>query len=93
MKELLGLSINSLENVLMSIAGVFLVLYLIALVVEKKPTWFLSQNLRECLQMEQNFNKLIESRRDCVHHFYWAKSNSEKKKMNEMDKEITRVDG
>jgi hypothetical protein len=52
MKELLGVSINWLENVLISFAGVFLVLYLISLAVEKKPTWFLSRNLRECLKLE-----------------------------------------
>ena len=46
MKELLGISINGLENVLMAFAGFFLVLYLITLAVDKKPTWFLSKNLR-----------------------------------------------
>ena len=46
MKELLGISINGLENVLLSFAGFFLVLYLITLAIEKKPTWFLSNNLR-----------------------------------------------
>jgi predicted nucleic acid-binding Zn-ribbon protein len=35
----------------------------------------------------------VESRRDSVHHYYWAKSNNEKKKMTDMDKEIVRVDG
>jgi hypothetical protein len=59
MKELLGISINGLENVLMSIAAFFLVLYLLSLVIEKKPTWFLSKNLRECLKMEESFNKLL----------------------------------
>lgn len=93
MKELLGISINGLENVLMSIAGFFLVLYLITVAIEKKPNWFMSKNLRECLKMEEKFNKLVESRRDSVHHYYWAKSSEEKKKMNDMDKEITRVDG
>jgi hypothetical protein len=92
MKELLGISINGLENVLMSFAGFFLVLYLISLAVEKKPNWFMSKNLRECLKMEENFDKLLESRRNSVHHYYWAKSNNEKKKMNDMDKEITRVE-
>lgn len=92
MKELLGISINGLENVLLSIAAFFLVLYFISLAIEKKPNWFLSNNVRECLKMEENFKKLLESRRDSVHHYYWAKSNNEKKKMNDMDKEITRVD-
>lgn len=42
--------------------------------------------------MEESFNKLVDSRNDTVHHFYWAKSNNEKKKMKEMDKEIIRID-
>lgn len=72
----MGISINGLENVLMGFAGFFLVLYLIAVAVEKKPNWFLSKNVRECLKMEDNFKKLLESRRDSVHHYYWAKSNN-----------------
>lgn len=86
MKEVLGISVNGLENVLMSFAAFFLVLYLLTLAIEKKPTWFLSANLRECIKMEQNFNHLLESRRDSLHHYYWAKSNNEKKKMSDMDR-------
>lgn len=65
-----------MENVLMSFAAFFLLLYFIALAVEKKPTWFLSKRLREVLKMEESFNRLVESRNDTVHHFYWAKSNN-----------------
>ncbi len=52
MKELLGISIESLENGLLYIAMFFLALYLITLGIEKKPHWFLSSSLRECKQME-----------------------------------------
>ena len=41
-----------MENVPMSFAAFFLLLYFIALAVEKKPTWFLSKRLREVLKME-----------------------------------------
>jgi hypothetical protein len=60
----------------MSMAAFFLVLYLIAVAFEKKPNWFLSKNVRECLKMEESFKKLLESRRDSLHHYYWAKSNN-----------------
>lgn len=93
MKELLGVSINSLENLLMGAAACFLALYLASLLLESKPHWFLSQQLRDCLRIEHDFNKLVESRRDGVHHFYWAKSNNEKKKAREMEQEISRVEG
>jgi uncharacterized membrane protein YfhO len=52
MKELLGLSINSIENFFMGFALFFLGLYLLTLLIENKQHWFFSKNLRECLLME-----------------------------------------
>jgi CBS domain containing-hemolysin-like protein len=74
MKELLGLSINSIENVFMSFAAFFLVLYFIVLLIEKKPKWFLTKKIQDCLSLEEKFTKLLSSRRDALHHYYWARS-------------------
>lgn len=52
MQYLLGIvRIESLENGLLYIALSFLALYFIAIAIQKKPTWFLSNNLRECIRI------------------------------------------
>jgi hypothetical protein len=92
MKYFLGIEINTIENIFMGAAIFFLALYLIALLVENKPKWFLSKRILECRDIEEKYSKLLNCRRDAVHHYYWAKSNNEKKKTKDMDLEVTRMD-
>lgn len=92
MKEIIGVQVSSIENFLLGFAVFFLVLYLITLCVEKKPHWFFSKNLRQCLTIEEKFQKLTNSRRDILHHYYWARSEGDQKKMKDMNKDLTRVD-
>lgn len=51
MKEILGISINFVENVLLGFAAFFLVIYAISLVIEKKPHWFISKNVMNILKV------------------------------------------
>lgn len=42
--------------------------------------------------MEQKFEQLLASRRDVLHHYYWARSEGENKKMKAMDSDLLRLD-
>ena len=43
--------------------------------------------------MEEKFDRLAASRRDILHHYYWARSEGSKKKMEDMNKDLLRIDG
>ncbi len=60
------LDINSLENVLMTLAFIFLSLYGIATLAETKPKWFMSKTFIKTKAMEEKYDKALESRKDML---------------------------
>lgn len=86
-----GSVIETIENVFLTLAMVFLILYGFAVAVDKRPHWFLSKKLLECRKVEEKYEKLVSSRKDMIHHYYWAKSENERKKMKELKVDIDRM--
>jgi hypothetical protein len=68
-----------------------LILYAFAVAVDKRPKWFLSKKLLECRKVEEKYERLVSSRKDLIHHYYWAKSENERKKMKDLKVDIDRM--
>ena len=57
---------NTLENILMGFTFFFLGLYVLANLVESKPHWFLSKTFLKCRKIENDYEKLLQSRKDLL---------------------------
>ena len=44
------------------------------------------------MKMEDKFDRLASGRRDILHHYYWARSEGDSKKMKDMNKDLMRMD-